>query len=189
MKEEQLKDLNKIRSMTEEVHQFKYEYWTSLSNFGAWQFWLDILLLIVPLIVLFMLIDKNKMLLLGFFGLNYHVWLSYATSIAVSLGLWEYPYQIAPFLPGFSFSASLIPVCFMLLYQWTLIHKKNIYLYAVILSAIIAFALEPIMVKLHLLHLFKGVNYVHLFLLLVALFIVSKLITNLFLWLQEKETK
>lgn len=175
--------------MTEEVTQFEKEYWTSFSNFDVWQFWVITLLLIVPLIVLFILIDKNKMLLLGFFGLNYHVWFSYATSIAVSLGLWEYPYQITPFLPGFSFSASLIPVCFMLLYQWTLNHKKNIYLYAVILSAIIAFVLEPIMVKLHLLHIFKGVNYVHLFLLFVALSIVSKLITNLFLWLQEKENK
>src|SRR5699024_6153519 len=73
--------------------------------------------------------DKSKALLLGFFGLNYHVWFSYTNSIGVGLGLWEYPYHVIPFLPSFSLDAALVPVCFMLLYQWTLNHNKNIYLY------------------------------------------------------------
>ncbi|MFZ3579153.1 CBO0543 family protein [Virgibacillus sp. DJP39] len=188
MNEKQLELLNKIRSMAEEVTQLQIEYWKSFSDFGIWQFWVVSLMLIVPLIVLFISIDKGKMLLLGFFGLNYHIWFAYVNSIGISLGLWEYPYQIAPFLPSFSLDASFVPVSFMLLYQWTLNHKKNIYLYSVLLSAIFAFVLKPIMVNFHFFHMFKGVNYVHLFLFYVAFFIVSKLITNLFIWLQQKET-
>src|SRR5699024_12644565 len=83
----------------------------------------------IPLIILFFSIDKSKALLLGFFGLNYHVWFSYTNSIGVGLGLWEYPYHVIPFLPSFSLYAALVPVCFMLLYQLTLNHNKNIYLY------------------------------------------------------------
>src|SRR5690554_1374545 len=102
MKEKQLELLNRIRSMAEEVTQFQIEYWKSFSDFSVWQFWVVILMLLVPLIVLFISIDKSKMLLLGFFGLNYHIWFAYVNSIGISLGLWEYPYQIVPFLPSFA---------------------------------------------------------------------------------------
>lgn len=187
MKEKQLELLNEIRSMAEEVSQFQMEYWKSFSDFGIWQFWVVILMLIAPLIVLFISIDKSKMLLLGFFGFNYHIWFAYANSIGINLGFWEYPYQIVPFLAGFALDASFIPVSFMLLYQWTLNHKKNIYLYSVLLSAIFAFVLKPIMVNLHFFHMFKGVNYVHLFIFYVAFFIISKLITTFFLWFHKRK--
>lgn len=189
MKEKQTELLSQIRSIEEKLSHFQMEYWKSFSNFDTWQLWVVIIMLIAPIIVLFVSIDKRKMLLLGFFGLNYHVWFHYANAFGISLGLWEYPYQIVPFLPSFALDASLVPVCFMLLYQWTLNHNKNIYLYSVLLSAIFAFILKPIMVNLHFFHMFKGVNYVHLFLFYVAFFIVSKLITNLFLSIQQKKSK
>ncbi|WP_246938814.1 CBO0543 family protein [Bacillus pinisoli] len=186
MKDGQTDYLNKIRSMAEELSQFQIEYWKSFSNFETWQFWVVILMLIVPLIVLFVSIDKNKTLLLGFFGLNYHIWFAYVNSIGINLGLWEYPYQILSFIPSFALDASLVPVSFMLLYQWTLNHKKNIYLYSLFLSAFFAFVLKPIMVNFHFFHMYKGVNYVYLFIFYVAFFIVSKLITNLFVWLKKR---
>ena len=180
MKEKQLEALNLIRSMTEGLSEFQMEYWKSYSNFGTWQLWLIIIMTIAPLIVLFFSIDKNRMLLLGFFGLNYHVWFHYVNAAGISLGLWEYPYQVVPFLPSFALDAALVPVCFMLLYQWTLKHDKNIYLYSLFLSAFLAFIFKPIMVNFHFFHMFKGVNYFHLFLFYMVFLIVSKLITNLF---------
>jgi hypothetical protein len=187
MKEKQIELLNRIRSMVEEVTQNQMEYWKSFSDIGTWQFWVVLLTLVVPLIILFVSIDKRKILLLGFFGLNYHIWFQYINATGISLGLWEYPYQIVPFLPSFALDASLVPISFILLYQWTLNHNKNIYLYSVLLSAVFAFVLKPIMVTFHFFHMYKGVNYFYLFLFYVAFFIVSKLITNLFLWLQQKE--
>lgn len=186
MNEKQSKLFDKIRSMSEEVSQLQIEYWQSFSDFGTWQFWVLILMLFVPLIVLFLLIDKSKILLLGFFGLNYHLWFAYTDTIGIRLGLWGYPYQLIPPLPSFTLDASLIPVGFMLLYQWTLNRKKNIYLYSILLSAIFAFILKPIMVKLHLFQMYQGINYIHLFLFYIAFSIVSILITNLFRWLQQK---
>jgi hypothetical protein len=149
MKEIQSDFLNKIRSAVEEATQIQIDYWKSFSDFGTWQFWVVIMTLVVPLIILFVTIDKRKTLLLGFFGLNYHIWFQYVNGIGISLGLWEYPYQIAPFLPGFALDASLVPVSFMLLYQWTLNHNKNIYLYSLFLSAFFAFVSKPIMVYFH----------------------------------------
>ena len=173
--------------MAEELSQYQLKYWKLFSDMENWQFWVVIMMLIVPLIVLFVSIDKDKTLLLGFFGLNYHIWFAYVNSIGISLGLWEYPYQILSFIPSFPLDASLVPVSFMLLYQWTLNHKKNIYLYSILLSVFFAFILKPILVYFHFFHMFKGVNYFHLFLFYVAFFIVSKLITDLFLWLREKK--
>src|SRR5699024_1852010 len=104
----------------------------------------------------------------------------------VGLGLWEYPYHVIPFLPSFSLDEALVPVCFMLLYQWTLIHNKNIYLYYIFLSSLFDFVLKPIMLKFHFIHMFSVIIYFYLFLFYIAYFIVSKLITNVFIWLQQK---
>jgi hypothetical protein len=189
MKEEQVELLNKIRDMLKETTQLQIEYWKLFSALNAWQFWLIVLMLVVPLIVLIFSIDRSKILLLGFFGLNYHVWFAYVNVIGINLGLWEYPYQIAPFLPSFALDASFVPVTFMLLYQWTLNHNKSIYLYSILLSILFAFVLKPIMVSLDLFQMYMGVNYFHLFLFYLVFFIVSKLITNLFLWLQQLQDK
>lgn len=178
--------LDKIRSMQEALTQEQVAYWMKFSDISTWQFWVDILTVFVPLIVLFILIDRSKALLLGFFGLNYHLWFHYVNSFGISYALWHYPYQILPFIPSFAIDAALIPICFMLLYQWTLKRDKNIYLYAILLSAFFAFVMKPIMVYFDFFQMFKGVNYFHLFLFYFGLFIVSKLITNVFIWLQNK---
>jgi hypothetical protein len=178
--------LDQIRAMVEDLSQLQIEYWHMFSDLGTWQFWVVLMTLILPLIVLFFSIDREKTLLLGFFGLNYHVWFAYVNTIGISMGLWEYPYQLLFFIPSFALDASLVPISFMLLYQWTLNHQKNKYLYSVLLSAIFAFVIKPIMVYFHFFYMFKGVNYFHLFLFYLAFFIVSKWITNLFLWLGKK---
>jgi hypothetical protein len=189
MKEEQLELLTKIRTFSVETTKLQIEYWKAFSDVGTWQFWLVALMLIVPLIILVLLIDRSKIFLLGFFGLNYHIWFAYTNSIGISLGLWEYPYQLAPFLPSFALDASLVPVAFMLLYQYTLNRGKNIYLYSLLLSGFLAFVMKPIMVNINLFKMNEWVNYFHLFLFYMLFFIVSKLITNVFLWLQQRQDK
>lgn len=181
--------LNEIRSMVEEVNQSQIEYWQTFSSFESWHFWILVLMSIVPLIVLFIFIDKRKMLLLGFYGLNIHVWMFYIDVIARGFGLWDYPYELIPMLPSFSLDGSLIPVAYILLYQWTLNNNKNFYLYSLLLSAIYSFGVKAIMHYFHFFHMFKGMNYVYLFFVYVIVFVISKLITSLFLWLQQKESK
>lgn len=189
MSEKQEELLQKMRSTAEDLAQLQVDYWKEFSSFDDIKFWIVILLLVIPLIVLFLTIDRKKMLLLGFFGLNYHIWFAYTNSAGIRMGLWEYPYEVLPILPSFALDASFVPVAYMLLYQWTLKHKKNIYLYSTILSAFFAFIFKPILVMHNLFRMFHGINYIHLFLFYVAFFIVSKLITNIFLKLQERSSK
>lgn len=179
----------KIRSMRSEVAQSQFEYWQLFSSYDSWQFWILILMSVVPLIILFIFIDKRKMLLLGFYGLNIHVWMFYIDVTARNFDLWDYPYELISFLPSFSLDGSLIPVAYMLLYQWTLNKKKNFYLYSLLLSALYAFGVKSILHYFHFFHMYKGMNYIYLFLVYVIVFIVSKLIINLFLCLQKRGIK
>src|SRR5699024_2379949 len=176
MNDNQMELLKIIRSISRELSQYQIEYWQLYSYVGVWQCWVEVLMIIIPLLILFFSIDNSKCLLLGFFGLKYHVWFSYTNSIVDGLALWVYRYHVIPFLPSFSLDASLVPVCFMLLYQCTLNHNNYIYLYSILLSSVFAFVLKPIMVKFHFIHMFNGINYFHLILFYMAYFIVSKLI-------------
>lgn len=186
MNEQQMDLLQEIRAALTSVTQLQQDYWNTYSNMGTWQFWLVILMLLLPLIALFLYMDKRKALLLGFFGFNYHVAFHYTNAIGISLGLWEYPYPMLSFLPSFALDASLVPIVFMFLYQWTLNHGKNIYLWAAVLSGVFAFVMKPIMVWLHLFHMYEWVNYFGLFVFYYLFFLISKGVTSLFLWLQDK---
>src|SRR5699024_1156787 len=118
MNDNQLELLKVIRSISRELSQYQIEYWHLYSYVGMWQFWVEVLMIIIPLIILFFSIDKSKALLLGFFGLNYHLWFSYTNSIGVGLVLWEYPYHVFHFLLHFSLVMSLVPdyLLFFILY-------------------------------------------------------------------------
>jgi hypothetical protein len=186
MNDKQEELLQKVRNATEDMTQLNIEYWNEFSSFDDIKFWVVVLMLVVPLVVLFLKIDRSKMLLLGFYGLNYHVWFAYTNSIGIRLGLWEYPYELLPVLPSFALDASFVPISYMLLYQWTLNHNKNFYLYSTILSGGFAFILKPILVGHNLFRMFDWVNYLHLFMFYILFFVVSKLITNLFVKLQKK---
>src|SRR5690625_5304635 len=105
MKERQVELLNKIRSVAKELSQYQIDYWQSYSAYETWQFWVQVLMIIIPLMILVIFIDRNKTILLGFFGLNYHLWFSYVNSVGIGLGLWEYPYHTIPPLPSFSLDA------------------------------------------------------------------------------------
>ena len=185
MNEKQQESLDKIRDAAEHFVKLNIEYWKEYSSFDDGKFWVVVLMLVVPLVILFLFIDRRKMLLLGFYGLNYHIWFAYVNSAGIRMGLWEYPYEILPQLPSFALDASFVPICYILVYQWTLNRKKNFYLYSILLSAALAFMFKPILVMHHFFRMFKGINYLHLFIFYVLFFVVSKIITNVFIKLEK----
>ncbi|WP_409304201.1 CBO0543 family protein [Peribacillus sp. SCS-155] len=187
MEHTQRTELNDIENLQLKVSDSWSDYWSQYSDFGTWQFWINLAFLIIPLIVLYIFMDKRKALLLGFFGFNVHVWFTYIDTYGGTRALWYYPYKLLPVLPiSFALDVSLVPVSYMLLYQWALNNKKNYYLFMLILSALFSFVLKPLLISLDLFELNRGANYFHLFLGYVAVGIVSKLITNLFLYFEHK---
>ncbi|WP_078427729.1 CBO0543 family protein [Alkalihalobacterium alkalinitrilicum] len=184
---EQLESYEKIKSMQEQLSQLQVEYWHSYSNLETVQFWVIFLLFFVaPLVALYFLIDRKKIFLIGFYGFNIHVWFSYIDIWGYKNGLWGYPFELIPFLPGnLSLDAALIPVLFMLVYQWTLNNNKNFYLYTFGLSVFLSFVFKPLLTLHHYFELHKGVNFFHLLLAYCVIFLISKMITNIFIKMKK----
>ncbi len=183
---EQIEALRKLTLKTEQLSQLQMEYWQQYANIDTWGFKIILLMFVLPLVWLYFAIDRKNILLLGFYGLNIHVWFSYINIAGVRQGFFSYPYELIPFIPGnLALDAALIPVLFMLVYQWTIKHNKNFYLYSLLLSAVLSFVFKPIIVSMNMFVLHKGTNYLILFILYCIIFLFSKVITNIFLKLQR----
>lgn len=186
MRTDQLASLEKIKNMTEQLSKVQIDYWQQFSHIETWGFKIVLLMFTLPLVYLYFAIDRKNIFLLGFYGFNVHVWFSYINIWGVRQGFFAYPFELIPFIPGnLALDAALIPVLFMLVYQWTINLNKNFYLYSTALSLFLSFVFKPILVSTGMFVLYKGTNYFHLFLLYCIIFLLSKFITNLFLVMQR----
>ncbi|MEQ6376555.1 hypothetical protein RZN25_06900 [Bacillaceae bacterium S4-13-56] len=178
---------DKINSLQKEVTQLQEEYWWSYINIDSWQFWVMLLMLVIPLVVLVLVLDKQKLFLLLFYGYSVHILFGYIDSFGTHNDFWSYPYFLTPFFTySVSLDVSLVPVAFILTYQWTLNRNKNFYLYSLLLSAFLSFIFKPILVAADLFVLFGQTNYFHLFLIYCLIFLLARLMTNFFLFLQKR---
>jgi hypothetical protein len=186
MNQHQQQFFDYVAKLQQKVAILRADYWAQYSSFDTWQFWVAVLMLIVPLIVLAFAIDKEKIFLIGFYGLNIHVWFAYIDSFGVRTNLWGYPYEVIPYFPSFSLDGSLVPVTFMLVYQWTLNHNKNFFLYSFLTSCAFAFILKPILSSLDLFVLNDGLNYFHVLIVYLVTFLIAWIVTKIFLWGEKK---
>lgn len=187
MGEKQIKYIEKIKQLElQHAHEW-WHYWLNYSSFTHWRFWVVFALLTLPLVALLFLMDKRKSLQIGFFGYSVHVFFTYIDAFGASKGYWFYPYKVFPVLPSsFSLDVSFVPVSYMLVYQWTLTHQKNYYVYMFGLSVVFSFIIKPIMEALRLFQFDKGANFVYLLLGYIAVGVIAKMITDFFLFLQKK---
>jgi hypothetical protein len=166
------------------------KYWQEFSAFDTWQFWFHVVMFLAPLIVLYFAMDWKRALQLGFYGFNVHVWFTYIDDFGSTQALWTYPYKMIPYIAhSVGLDASLVPVSFILLYQWTTKKNKNYYLYTLLLSLFLSFILKPIFVMHNLFKFNAWVNYIHLFLSYIVIIVLSKVITDIFLYLQKNADK
>jgi hypothetical protein len=163
------------------------KYWHEFSAFDTWQFWFHVTMLVVPLVILYFAMNWKRALQLGFYGFNIHVWFGYFDEFGTTQALWTYPHKLVPFIShSFGLDSSLVPVSFILVYQWTIKHNKNYYLYTLLLSLFLSFILKPIFVMHHLFQFNSWANYFHLFLTYIVIITLSKVITDIFLFMQKK---
>lgn len=177
--------LKKITFAQAEISASWVEYWKTYT-YGTWQFWANTMLLVLPLIVLFIFLDRRRALLLGFYGYSVHVIFTYIDAFGSSHALWEYPHKAIPLLPmNFALDVSFVPVSYMLLYQWVLNHNKNYYLYAIGLSGFFAFIFKPLLNAVEMIQFYNQGSYELLFIGYVLVCCGAKWITNLFIFLAE----
>jgi len=189
VKNDQLKQLEQIIHAEIEQKNRVFDYWQTYSDFTNWQFWLVVALFAIPLVLLILFIDRRRVFLLGFYGYSVHVFFGYTDIIGVDRGIWQYPYKLFAFLPSsFTLDASLVPVIYMLYYQYLLNRGKNYYLWMLPLCFLLAFFMKPLMVGIGLFHFHEKENFLLLFAGYVFTALIAKWLTDLFVFL-SKSTK
>ncbi len=181
-----LEQFDKAVQLREDSTDLLIQIWKEYHLYSTLEFWIMVSILVVPLLILFFKIDKSKIFLIGFYGYSVHVILAYVDIYGMNAGYWHYPFQLLPSLPSLSVDASIVPVVCMLMYQWTLNHKKNYYLYAILTAGGFALVFKPLLVGLGLFKLYGKANYIYLFVGYVLILLTAKFMTNVFLWAQKR---
>lgn len=187
MTTDQTKKIDEISKLFEKASTLTRDYWQSFSSFNTWQFWVLLALWVLPLVVLYFLLDRRKAFHIGFYGYSVHMLFHYSDIYFYTNGFLTYPYRVGPFLPtSLSLDTSIVPVSYMLLYQWTLNKNKNYYLYATGLSLFFSFLFKPALRTFGLIKLYPGTTYFHLLLGYLSVMLLAKWITNVFLHFQKE---
>lgn len=186
MLKSQLDMIEQIRQAEIEQSHRWVDYWQHYSHYYTWQFWVVLAMFLLPLIVIILFIDRKKIFHLGFYGYSVHIFFTYTDMLGANNGRWMYPYKLLPFLPSsVSLDASLVPVIYMLVYQYSLNKGKNYYLLMAGLCFALAYVLKPLMVGLGLFHFGGKENFFILLLGYAAVALTSKWLTDLFIYLQK----
>jgi undecaprenyl pyrophosphate phosphatase UppP len=101
-------------------------------------------------------------------------------------GYFVHTYFLTPVLPiATNITASVLPVGFLLLYQYCTNHNKNFYLSTLLLSAIFAFGFAGIERFLGLVEFRKGMNHFYLYLIDLGIVFITYWFTKLILRLRD----
>jgi len=176
-----------IGKHNDELVSLYKSYWSGYSNMGDWQFWATLLLFIFPLIVVYFAVDKKRIFELFFFGFVVHLLWTYIDITLGRLGLFTHHYFLMPILPNATtMTASVLPVSFLLLYQYCTNHQKNFYVYTLILSSIFAFGFASFERVIGFISLGKGMHLYHVFMIDVGIVYISYWFTKFIIGLREK---
>ncbi|MET3695801.1 hypothetical protein SAMN05877753_102669 [Bacillus oleivorans] len=127
--------------------QLALNNWYTSSLFTL-NWWILVFSFIIPWIIFFIVLDRKRSLQIWCFGLTVIIITSFADDLGGEIGAWIYPIKFVPFgLLAFPFDFCIIPVTFMLLYQY-LIKWKSYIIALFITASIFSFIGEPISVLL-----------------------------------------
>lgn len=184
-----ISDFDKAVKIREESTEAFVDYWKEYSLFLSFEYWIMVAILVIPLVVLFLKIDKKNIFMIGFYGYGVHMLYAYIDLFGVNNGFWNYPFPVIPALPSFSMDSSLIPVTFMLIYQKTFNKYKKYYLYSIIAGFLLSFVFKFILVKMDLFRMYGNANYLHLLVAYLIVIVLAKVCSDVFLWLKKRYVK
>ncbi|MBT2638733.1 hypothetical protein [Bacillus sp. ISL-39] len=175
-----------ISEKNDELSQLISSYWSQYSDMGNWQFWLVLAVLVLPLILLFFLIDRKRIFEMFIFGYTVHILWTYIEQVLANYNFFIHTYFLSPwFPPALSMTASALPVGFLLIYQYCTSHNKNFYVYSLLLSAVFAFGFATIEQYIGLVKIERGMNQFYIFLIDIGIVYTSYWFTRLILKIRD----
>jgi hypothetical protein len=171
-----------INIASEKVQILINSYWKEHSDWGNWEFWFTLFSLVFPLFILWIKLDRKRIFEILFYGYSVHVLWTYSDIALIRGGFIDHHYFITPFIPqALGITSSLLPVGFMLVYQYCTNKNKSFILGMAILSAIYAFGFAAVEQYLNFISLYKGFTVVHIFFIDIAIASIAYGMTRFFL--------
>ncbi|UOR13509.1 CBO0543 family protein [Halobacillus amylolyticus] len=109
----------RIHELEQKTLRIDKEKWIEYELF-TWNWWLLVAFLIMPWIIWTKLIDRTRILEIVLIGLLAIIITTLLDIFVTEVEFWVYPTELIPGFPrAFAFDVSMIPVAFMLLYQYS----------------------------------------------------------------------
>ncbi|PLR96855.1 hypothetical protein CVD19_10580 [Bacillus sp. T33-2] len=136
-------------------------------EFLTWNWWVLVAFLIIPWLIWIVVSRRETIVEDLLVGTNIMLITFILDVVGLQLSLWEYPIKLIPLNPrAWSFDLSMVPVAFMLLYQYFTTWKS--YIAALLLmAAMYAFIGEPFSEWVQFVHYIKW-NYFYSFFYYIA---------------------
>ncbi|MFC5451579.1 CBO0543 family protein [Paenibacillus aestuarii] len=136
-------NMEKARELVTALVQTNIERFMNHGGFLSPQWWLLVAFTIVPWVIWVKIVDKKRKLELVVVGLFIAIVTKLLDLVGYNLNYWDYPIQMIPLVPeAFAFDLSMVPVAYMLLYQYFKTWKSYC-LGLLCMSVIYAFIGEP----------------------------------------------
>lgn len=172
-----------LYKMEIEFTRLRIENWLHHDVF-SFQWWLLLFILIIPWFIWWIYVDRKRILDISLFGAIVLIISSFSDSILSELGLWSYTYELLPVWPRLiTADFTILPVTYMFLYQYFR-NWKHFILAMIVMSAVFAFAGEPLLIwlKIYNLHNWK---HIYSFPIYIALGIFVRYIIEILLLHQK----
>ncbi|WP_226647319.1 CBO0543 family protein [Mesobacillus subterraneus] len=139
-------EINKVHTQLVEM---RYENFIHQDLF-SFQWWFLLSLFVLPWILWWLLVDKNRIKDIWLFGSLISILIITLDDLGIELNLWYYPYQVLNIIPRLNpIDISVLPVFHMLVYQY--FTKWKSFIIANILTAFLyAYLAEPLFVKINI---------------------------------------
>ncbi|HZK56087.1 MAG TPA: CBO0543 family protein [Desulfosporosinus sp.] len=160
------------------------EHWVNYEVF-TWQWWVGVACVVIPLVLMWILIDKRRLLEIIAFGFMINILATFLDVVGSELLLWNYTLRILPQIPLlFPVDFVLVPIFYMLVYQrykaW-----KQFLLASTILALALAFVAEPLAVYIGQYELIYW-KFIYSFPIYIVLAILGKIFANKMFSVQER---
>ncbi len=168
-----------IIKLQKQLRDLSMNYWRE-HVFNTWQWWFNIAILILPVILWWKLVDKKRLLEIIVYGSLVSAFAIYFDTIGETSVLWEYPYLLIPMdYILIDVDYSILPVLYMLAYQY--FHSWKSFIAAnTVLSATYSFLAEPLFIQMGLYEIHDW-KFIYSFPIYVAMAITCKWMTNFFM--------
>lgn len=148
-----------IREVHQKLAEMRYDYWLNHNLFSL-QWWLLLVVFIVPWIIWWKFVDKERIFQILLFGTLLMTLVIIMDDIGLELHLWSYPYKLFFAISRLTtIDQGVLIVAHMFLYQY-FAKWKSFVIANVVMALIFTFILEPLTVWIGI---YKLENWHHIY--------------------------